>query len=272
MPETLQNCPLCDSVKLEKIYYNGKHGIVKCAECKLIFTNPRATPNEIGDLYGKNYMANLNSVKPLLYKICKKRLAFVENFKSRGRLLDVGCGNGYFLELARKNSWEIFGTEVSPYCISYCKKELELPVKTGEIFKANYADDHFDIITMWHTLEHVKNPMFYLKEFNRILKKGGFIFILVPNVRFLPNFIKGWSWIGRSEILEHLYFFSKETLESMIDKANLQIIHRSIGNIESIRSCFRQKVLNIFSIVGRIIYCLFKVNVAETIQVVAKKM
>jgi 2-polyprenyl-3-methyl-5-hydroxy-6-metoxy-1,4-benzoquinol methylase len=271
MPEELQHCPNCTGSKFKSIFHDGQHGIVKCSHCGLIFTNPRATSNEIVDLYGDSYMANLDSVRSLLLSICEKRLAFVEGYKNSGRMLDVGCGNGYFLSTAERNGWEVFGTEVSSYSIEYCENNFGIQVQRGEIFDTAYVDNYFDAITLWHTFEHVKDPISYLQEFNRILKPDGLIFILVPNEKFLLNYLKGWNWIGKSEILEHLFFFSADTLDSMLVKSGFKAIHRSIGTIESIRNCFRQKVINTFSMVGKVIYYLFKANVGETIQIVAAK-
>jgi len=272
VPETLLHCPLCTSLKFKKIVHRGKYGITECVNCSLIFTNPRPTSDEIGDLYGKSYMANLESVRPILFRICENRLLFVEKFKNGGRLLDVGCGNGYFLELARRRGWEIFGTEISEYCIKYCKEKFGISVHFGEIFEANFSDNYFDIITMWHTLEHVRNPIGYLRESNRILKNDGLLFILVPNARFLLSHLKGWAWIARSEIMEHLYFFSTDSLGSMLKKSNFKTIHKGIGNIESIRSCLKEKVIKVFSIAGRIFYFLSGINIGDSIQVVAKKI
>jgi 2-polyprenyl-3-methyl-5-hydroxy-6-metoxy-1,4-benzoquinol methylase len=272
VPETLVYCPLCTSPKFKEILHKGKYGLTKCANCSLIFTNPRPTSDEVPDLYGKSYMANLESVRPILLRICENRLSFVEKFKNGGRLLDVGCGNGYFLEPAHRRGWEIFGTETSEYCVNYCKEEFGISIQSGEIFKANFPSDYFDIITIWHTLEHVRNPLDYLLEFNRILKNDGLLFILVPNVRFLLNHLKGWSWIAKSEIMEHLYFFSTDSLEYMLQKSHFKAIYKGIGNIESIRSCFREKVIKVFSVVGRIFYFLSGINVGDSIQVVAKKV
>jgi SAM-dependent methyltransferase len=216
-------------------------------------------------------MANLNSVRPLLFNISEKRLNFVNRFKNGGRLLDVGCGNGYFLELSRKNGWDVFGTEISAYSTKYCHEQFGIAVHSGEILEANFDDEFFDIITLWHTLEHFNNPLLYLQEFHRILKRDGLIFILVPNVKFLLNYLKGWAWIARAEILEHLFFYSTDTLESMLKRAHFNLIHTSIGNIEYIRTCLRQKLLNTFSVLGRLFHLLFKANIAESIRVVAEK-
>lgn len=271
MPEKLQHCPNCSGRKFKSIFHDGEHGIVKCSHCGLKFANPRATSNEVVDLYGGAYMANLESVRPLLVKICEKRLTFVERYKNSGKMLDVGCGNGYFLRAAERNGWEVFGTEVSSYSIEYCKKKFGIQIQHGEIFDTKYAENYFDVITLWHTFEHVKDPITYLQEFNSILKPDGLIFILVPNEKFILNYLKGWNWIGKSEILEHLFFFSVDTLDSMLVNAGFKAIYRSLGTIESIRNCLRQKVINTFSLVGMLIYKLFKVNVGETIQIVAGK-
>jgi len=270
MPEALPNCPICTSTRIKKIVRKNRYGIARCSDCHIVFTNPRPTIDEISSVYGESYMANLNSVKPILDRICRKRLLFVEKFLTNGRLLDVGSGNGYFLNQARIHGWEVSGTEISEYSINYCKEEFGIHVERGEVFEANYSSDLFDIITMWHTLEHVKNPLDYLKEFNRILKSDGLAFILVPNANFLLNYLKGWSWIAKSEVREHLYFFTTETLISLLEEANFKIIHQSIGNIESIRNCFREKVINSFAVIGRMIYFLSRVNLGESVRIVAK--
>jgi len=270
--ETLRNCALCSSPKLKRVFYRAPYGISKCSDCGLIFTDPRPTADETSDLYGENYMANLESVRSILTRICENRLSFVEKFKKGGKLLDIGSGCGYFLEAARKRGWTVFGTEMSDYCIKYSKEEFEISIESGEIFETNFPTSCFDIITMWHTLEHVRAPLDYLLELNRILKNDGLIFILVPNRQFLVNYLKGWSWIAKTEIMEHFYFFSTKTLEAILNKAGFKIVDNSTGNIEYIRNCLRQKAINAFSVVGRAFYFLSGINFAESIQIVARKV
>lgn len=270
MPEKV-DCNICASGKLQQFSDRGKYALTKCLGCGLIFTSPRPTPDEIGDLYGKNYLANLKSVSDSLIKISRKRLRFVERYKKGGRLLDIGAGNGYFLELARSAGWEIYGTESSKYCRDYCKKNFGIALLNCQPEHAPFGDRYFDIITMWHVIEHLRNPMGSMIEMWRILKDDGLLFLITPNVKFLLNYIKGLKSMSDIELSEHLYHFSKKTLVIMLKKADFRIVNISVGDIESIRQCYRERIYIGFSYLGRAVSAITGLNLTDSIRIVTAK-
>lgn len=270
MPEKII-CNICGSIQLKQFPAGRKYGLSKCLRCGLVFTNPRPTQTEIGDLYGKDYLANLESVRDSLMTICRKRLGFVERYKNGGRLLDIGAGNGYFLELARGGRWEIFGTESSEYCIDYCKESFGISLINCQLEHFPFIGGYFDVVTMWHVIEHLKDPMGSLIEVRRILKDCGLLFLLTPNLKFLLNYLKGVKSMSDIELSEHLYHFSEKTLSQMLEKAGFRIIDISVGDPESIRQCYREKLRVGFSYFGRALSTLTGLNLADSIRVVAEK-
>lgn len=270
MPERV-DCNICGSGKLQQFPGRGKYALTKCLGCGLVFTSPRPTPDEIGDLYGKNYLANLKSVRDSLMKICRKRLRFVERYKKGGRLLDVGAGNGYFLELARSAGWEIYGTESSQYCMDYCNKNFGIALFNCQPEHTPFGDRYFDIVTMWHVIEHLRDPIGSLIEVWRILKDDGLLFLLTPNVKFLLNYIKGLKSMSDIEVSEHLYHFSKKTLVILLEKADFRIINISVGDPESIRQCSRERIRVGFSYLGRAVSAITGLNLADSIRIVTAK-
>jgi len=109
----------------------------------------------------------------------KKRLALVSSYQQSGTLLDVGTGDGCFLNFAKKQ-FDVCATEVSSAGISYAKA-LGHQVHEGTVFDSFFDNKKFDVITIWHVLEHVDFPGEFLKRIKELLAKGGFLFVAVPN-------------------------------------------------------------------------------------------
>jgi 2-polyprenyl-3-methyl-5-hydroxy-6-metoxy-1,4-benzoquinol methylase len=113
----------------------------------------------------------------------EKRLKTLNSLSvKKGPLLDVGCAEGLFLELAAKDGWAVTGTEISHYAVRHGKEELGLNVMQGELRDMKFSDSSFDAVTMWHVLEHTVNPMDVLKEIRRILKDDGVFVMAIPNL------------------------------------------------------------------------------------------
>jgi 2-polyprenyl-3-methyl-5-hydroxy-6-metoxy-1,4-benzoquinol methylase len=231
----------------------GEWNLKKCPnpECDLIWLDPIPTQADIHKVYTIYYthqvrageMANVGlwsilqrkfrvafdlAYGCLLYPIGLSQERFnvatmyLANYKL-GRLLEIGCGNGAFLDRMRSRGWIVQGVEVDPKASKIAEEMFAVPVFVGTLENANYVDDYFDAITMNHIIEHVHNPITLLRECYRILKPGGYLVMVTPNVRSLGHARFGRHWRGL-EPPRHLHLFSESTLETIASKAGFQNI------------------------------------------------
>ena len=218
------NCNLCGIDDTKLLYNKDSLNIVRCKRCSLVYINPRLSEADREKYYSKDYFNVYFKDKEIHMKNrFKKRLDEIYRYKEGGRLLEIGCGTGFFLALARKRGWETYGAELSPYASRYACEELKLNVFKGRLEKANYPKDYFDVITLWHILEHVPDPEYLLKEIARILKSDGLLAIEVPNISSLVVRLLKTKW----ELFapkEHLYYFSPKTLGRMLKEMGFKII------------------------------------------------
>lgn len=152
-----------------------------------------------------------------------------------GRLLDVGCGDGGFLFGMKKKGWEVQGVDFDPKAIENAKKLYGLDLKTGDLKGARFPEKSFDAITLHHVIEHVPDPVEEFSECWRLLKPGGLIVALTPNVTSLGHAEFGRYWRGL-EIPRHLHLFSPNSLRRCAEKAGLKVVQASssAGNADII--------------------------------------
>jgi 2-polyprenyl-3-methyl-5-hydroxy-6-metoxy-1,4-benzoquinol methylase len=233
----------------------GNWNLRKCRnpECKLIWLDPMPTQTDIPKIYETYYthqvsISSTYSVKVqgillrpfrlmlkeayqlLLYlttmreTLPKARLdldtMYLANNKP-GRLLDVGCGNGIFLDCMRSRGWNVQGAEVDRKSALIAKRTFGIPVHIGTLEEAKYPNGYFDAITLNHVIEHVYDPIGLLKECYRILKPGGFIVAVTPNVKSIGHTRFERNWIALDPP-RHFHLFSRSTIESIASKAGFQ--------------------------------------------------
>jgi len=176
--EKLRACNLCESNEL--LLVDKNNNICQCKNCGFVFDNPRPTWEEIVSYYSRNdkydsWLGELEE-RDLLWK---RRLRLVKKYMKSGDLLDVGTGIGQFLFYAR-NDFKVRGTEISESAIAIAKEKYDMDVIKGEIEHIN-LDYNFNVITLFHVLEHVSNPSSTIMRCRELLKNGGILIIAVPN-------------------------------------------------------------------------------------------
>ncbi len=140
---------------------------------------------------------------------------------SHGRLLDVGCGSGRFLTLMRDAGWEVQGVEPDPVSAQIARDRHGIPVTAGTLPQAAFPDRSFDAITMNHVIEHVADPLALLAECRRVLRPGGNVVVVTPNVRSFGHRKFKDCWRGL-EPPRHLCLFSMQSLGAAAAKAGLE--------------------------------------------------
>lgn len=236
----LHYCPcfVCHSDNQKPLFLKKGWQFVSCNECGFIYVNPRLSEKDVSLIYkdsswfvglfegkrcdnseGKNYL--------------KGEIAYIERAKTdikninryiylRGTILDIGCGVGHFLSVAKSEGWDVYGVEISPFATTICK-EKGLNVFVGTFSNTKYKSAMFDVITAFDVLEHVIEPNFFLQEVFRILKKGGLFVVSVPNVDSFAAKIKKDRW-SQFIVPEHLNYFSSYTMKNFLTKHNFKIV------------------------------------------------
>lgn len=249
--------------------------VLKCRRCSLVFLHPHPDIEAAAQHYDADYYSEwIDIQKKKRITMWKERLQRVKRFRQGGELLDIGCGEGTFLKLARDSGWNIEGTELSVYGSQYASRILQTHIFCGELPEAGYKDNSFDVVTMWHVLEHVRDPLGYLFEIYRILKPQGLLVVAVPNVnnvfmQIAYRIIKGRKLklysSGEKEL--HLYHFSPQSLQSYLDKTGFECLSLSpdYGIIE-----LPKKIVNMISVVPYYCFGIHGYNAIEIFAVSRK--
>jgi 2-polyprenyl-3-methyl-5-hydroxy-6-metoxy-1,4-benzoquinol methylase len=233
--ESVTTCPICNGTTFDLFdrcsdFTTSKEefSIVKCRGCNFLITNPRPDANSIGKYYkSDSYISHTNSSKTLIDKLYKVVRAFTLRWKLNlvnaqkpvGKILDYGCGTGEFLATCKRANWDCYGVEPSAEARKKATEFTNLPITRS----LNEMDQtKFDIITLWHVLEHIDNLNEKLSELKSFLKEDGIIFIAVPNHESLDAKIYTSYWAGY-DVPRHLWHFSQENIKRLFTSHQLHL-------------------------------------------------
>jgi SAM-dependent methyltransferase len=176
--ETLRQCRICGSNTIISI--DPANRICKCDHCGYVFVNPRPTQAEIIAFYSRSTQYDhWLAEESERWALWLRRLKIVRRYKRSGRLLDVGTGTGQFLTVARR-FFEVHGTEVSDSGVRIARDKYGLNVSQGELGSIGFSC-RFDVVTLFHVLEHVPSPLSTIEACRRLLGDDGVLLIAVPN-------------------------------------------------------------------------------------------
>jgi 2-polyprenyl-3-methyl-5-hydroxy-6-metoxy-1,4-benzoquinol methylase len=230
--ENIQNCPVCGSpdstLKFKAKDYtvsNELFHIVTCNSCQLIYTNPRPAANEAGPYYHASaYISHSDTnegiVNKLYHTVRKFTLYSKTNWiepekKGNKELLDIGCGNGHFLAAAKEKGWNINGVELDPETAARAAKLTGLRIAPS--LQEIASEKKFQVITLWHVLEHVYELEEYFQFFKNRLAKEGKLLLALPNpASFDANYFEEY-WAAY-DVPRHIYHFTPATITALAAK------------------------------------------------------
>ena len=234
-----KKCILCKNEKFrlisKKTRDSKKHKIIRCLKCDHIQLFPVPTLNDEKKFYDENLQdKNINdvgSIKRARRKMMPdntRRYQFMKKIiPKKSRVLEIGSGHGFFLEIMKTNGFDIIGYDISKEKRKYSKKITDVPVYDININEKIPADNKFDIVVLFHTLEHITDPITLLKNIKKLLKPKGKILIEVPNSDDfhlkLNKFYKEFYWERA-----HIHYFNPNKLKYVIHKSGFKNI-RIVG-------------------------------------------
>ena len=210
-----------------------EHATVRCSACALVFVDPVPPCAVDHTSYGAAYYEPWQERREERARIrmWRRRLRLLEARRERGALLDAGCGDGLFLKLARDAGWSVEGIEFSPEGARRSSQHLGRPVAVGDLAAVSGLRGPFDVVTLWHVLEHLVSPTSLLDAARARLRAGGLLVAAVPNLDNLP--MRAAYRVARGRPLPlyeegarepHLSHFSPVTLREVLRRRGFESI------------------------------------------------
>ncbi|RPI18065.1 MAG: methyltransferase domain-containing protein [Ignavibacteriae bacterium] len=227
---TITNCPCCkkDLSKSKFLFKKANVDYYQCINCELIYQNPQPVyelTEEIydGEHYHERYIRSAYIYFPtskIYVNEIKKELKGKIN-PSKTSVVDIGCGIGYFLYIAKQDNFKVTGIDISRWAGKYAKEKFDIDVQTGNFLEMDIRKDEYDIVTLWQTIEHLPEPNDFIKKIYNILKPGGYICIATPDVdSWIARFYKKkWNCYMPDE---HIALFDFKSLKTILELNNFR--------------------------------------------------
>ena len=243
-------CIACHSTSARRLYSieGVSEELVECENCGLGSLYPMPTTERIQSFYPAEYYGEPTAKFEPLVEFgvrlgAKMRVeSLVGDLPSGSRVLDIGCGRGVMLRALLDLGHEAHGVEIAPEAASGADPRAQIRI-APELAKANYEENTFDAVIMWHVLEHLPHPEQTLAEIRRILRPGGRLILAVPNFGSLQSQRTGNDWF-HLDLPRHLYHFTPETLQRLL--ASNEFHYESVRHMAMLQNSFGwlQSILN----------------------------
>jgi len=220
-------CPGCGSAAASEFPYGAATPLRRCQSCNLVYASAFADPEEVyidgyltgGTDFGLDIFHPL--FQQLLFYISDRRLRLTERVTGVGSMLDVGCGSGEVLAVARDRGWTVTGCEPVEESAAYAREQRGLDVRTALLQESGLPERSYDVVVANHVLEHMNDGQGFLRLIARWAKPGGYVAIEVPNWRSFHRRGFGFGWPGLRP-LEHVAHYTPTTLRSTFRNAGLE--------------------------------------------------
>ena len=260
--QNFNHCILCNGSNFRIIFQKEQWQYFRCLNCRLVSLHPMPTLQELVRNY-KNYLPlqpeKIIGWEKMMKPIIVKSANLIKSRASteRGRLLDIGCGYGFFLQEMKSRGWQIEGIEISRVGGQYAQDKWDIHVHYQQIESLALPENSFDVITLFYVIEHIPDPLGLLREVKRVLKPDGLVLIRWPHstpiVRLLGTVSKK---LDLYHTPYHLYDFSPVTIKKLLLLSGFKKIETSIGGYTRPSRWLERWATNIFGRLGEILYFL----------------
>lgn len=273
-------CDLCGHQgRMVSLY--PRQQIFRCPRCGLVFWLGRPQPQSLytpayfaGDEY-RDYVGD----KKLIQRDFADRIDALRSLKPSGRLLEIGCAYGFFLELAQRH-WQVRGLDVVPECIAHARDRLGLNAELAEFLELPDECESYDVICMWDTLEHLRRPVECIRRAGRWLRPGGVLAITTNDIDSVVARVRGSKW-RQIHPPTHLFYFSADTLRLAVASAALEAAavsyvgyHRSYRSmahgIFALRNPAAARLYDVLTLGGRLDFGVY-LNLRDIMMFTARK-
>lgn len=233
-------CIVCDGTSVKPLYA----GILQCRQCGYVFADLSLTDEELFGLYNdrffcggeyKDYLAD----KKILHKNFKLRFCALQPFLEarHKRLFEIGSAYGFFLEVVRNHFDSVRGIDVHERGARYADEHLGLNVIQGDFLQHDFGNEKFDVVCLWDTIEHLREPQLYLQKISSHTDSGALLAITTGDIESLNARLRKERW----RLIEppvHVHYFSARTLPMMLDNYGFDVVYnrhcgffRSVANM-----------------------------------------
>ena len=224
------DCPLCSANGAEPLFEVKGYPHVRCKQCGMVYANPQVKQEKLKQFYSHQSLANDMWIDVLLADVEKatnfalydKYLEMLESLTDDRFLVDLGCGIGDVILHAKDRGWRAEGVDLNEKASSYARAQRHLEVRCCLLQDAGYAPETIPVLIVTGVLEHLNDPLDFMKMASSYLKPGGLILFQVPNLHALGNMIlqeQSTSFDGRN----HLLFFSIATLTRLCEDTGFDV-------------------------------------------------
>jgi 2-polyprenyl-3-methyl-5-hydroxy-6-metoxy-1,4-benzoquinol methylase len=233
--EIIKNCPICNSSSFTDLFQckdqtasKESFPLIKCNQCSLVITSPRPDENSIGKYYESiDYISHSKNSRGILDRIyfiarsiaLRNKKKLISRYFNSGKLLDYGCGAGSFLAYVKHSGWQAFGVEPSA-------KARDIAKESGAVIAASFEElqeGKFDIVTLWHVLEHIHQLNETVEKLKTKLAETGIILIAVPNHESFDATHYKSDWAAY-DVPRHLWHFSQQSMSQLLKKHQLKLL------------------------------------------------
>ena len=286
-----KNCPLCRGTDIKKhmevkdYFLSGEDfTLFQCSHCEFVFTQAHPGKEDISPYYkSEDYVSHSNTRQGIvntLYHFSrgymlgrKKKLIQRLTHKKTGNILDIGSGTGFFLNHMKEHGWDVIGIEPSEESRKFCRDEFALETKDEKSLFA-LPENSFDVITLWHVLEHVQDMDEYMIKISSILREDGILLIALPNLNSTDAVFYKDKWAAY-DVPRHLWHFSPFSFKKLATKYQFQLLKMKsmpldAGYVSLLSEKYRNNPLGFLTggIIGVLSLVLGLINVKKSSSII----
>lgn len=231
---TLVDCAFCREKAPIHLHVIRGMNIVQCPRCGLVYTNPRmiwkyATS---GDKFEAELDAYRRDYWPPRQQSALKFWDILSQYRQTGKLLDLGCSYGFFLDESRRQGWQAMGVEPAPDQLAWARQYLQLTV-VDNLENPDLAPHSFDVLSTWDVIEHIEDPHSFLKRCHTLIRPGGVLLLKTPNADGLlrrgPWWLRPYLALYRQLVypanpMQHLYHFTPQIMQQMLQQTGFSVV------------------------------------------------
>ena len=230
----MQTCIICGSdPAFNQTFPFHHYHVCVCQNCRFRWLDPQPTEAELATIYTDHYFLDegqaeitelVNQLKRATARLYLEQLVQKDvSSPSKMSLLEIGCGMGDFLLEAQSKGFRVSGLEVTDHLVDFANRRLGVSsIQKGFIETADFQNESFDIIAFFDVIEHVRNPVDFMRRVQSLLKKNGRVFLVTPSLDSWSAKLLGKNWMEYK--VEHLSYFNKKSLSLLLEKAGFDHI------------------------------------------------